>query len=179
MAVAPVVLFRRDARPPQTSRTGRTRRRSLTAATLRSDAPGERASLIGFGFALLAPAFVAVGSYLRDAADQRSSFSRSLIVFGCALLPILTGMEFTLLAAVETGGDAEAAQRELMPWFVPVALGRRNQLCTRRSRIRARDRAQPCAGSRLTRLVAGALVVMAAARFVPLGAGQYVIGLAG
>ena len=33
--------------------------------------------------------------------------------------------------------------------------------------------------ARLTRLVVGALVVMAAARFVPLGAAQYVIGLAG
>ena len=135
---------------------------------------------IGVGYALLALAFIAIRSYLREAGEERwSVIALPLIVAGCALFPILTGMEFALLAAAETGGDVEAVQTELMPWFIPVlvtgaasfalgALGFARGIA--RSRV---------LGSQRTWLVVGALVVMAAARFVPLGAAQYVIGVAG
>ena len=88
-------------------------------------------------------------------------------------------MEFASLAAAETGGDIEAAQSELAPWFIPVlAIG---AICftlgaigfaigISRSAVLSRQ---------LTRLVVAALVVMSAARFVPLGAAQIVIGVAG
>lgn len=135
---------------------------------------------IGIGYALAALAFIAIRSYLREAGEDRwSSVALPLSVVGCALFPILTGMEFALLAAAETGGDPEAAQTELMPWFIPVlltgavsfALGALGfAMGIVRSRVLSERRA---------RLVAGALVVMAAARFVPLGAAQYLIGVAG
>lgn len=135
---------------------------------------------IGVGYALMALAFIALRSYLREAGEERYSvWALPFAVLGSALFPILTGMEFALLAAAKTGGDVEAAQTELFPWFIPIvatgaicftvgAIGFAMGIV--RSAVLSR---------RLTRLVAGALVVMAAARFVPLGAGQIVIGVAG
>jgi len=135
---------------------------------------------IGVGYALMALAFIALRSYLREAGEERwSVWALPFAVLGSALFPILTGMEFALLAAAKTGGDVEAAQTELFPWFIPiVATG---AICFT---IGATGFAMGVVRSavlsrRLTRLVAGALVVMAAARFVPLGAGQIVIGVAG
>ena len=88
-------------------------------------------------------------------------------------------MEFTLLATAETGGNAEAAQTELTPWFIPVLLMGAISFA-----LGALGFARGIAHSGMLRsqpmwLVVGALVVMAAARFVPLGAAQYVIGVAG
>jgi hypothetical protein len=135
---------------------------------------------IGIGYALLALAFIAIRSYLREAGEERwSAVALPLIVAGCALFPILTGMEFALLAAAETGGNPEAVQTELMPWFIPVLL-----LGAVSFALGALGFARAIASSRVlsaqrTWLVVGALVVMAAARFVPLGAAQIVIGVAG
>ena len=135
---------------------------------------------IGIGYALLALSFIALRSYLRDAGENRWGVrALPFAVFGCALFPILVGMEFAPLAAAETGGDVEAAQSELAPWFIPIlvpaaisfTLGAVGfAIAITQSRVLSR---------RLTRLVAGALVVMAAARFVPAGAAQIVIGVAG
>jgi FtsH-binding integral membrane protein len=128
----------------------------------------------------MALAFIALRSYLREAGEERwSVWALPFAVMGSALFPILTGMEFALLAAAETGGDGEAAQTELFPWFIPILVT--GGICFTlgavgfamgivRSGVLSR---------RLTWLVAGALVVMAAARFVPLGAAQIVIGVAG
>lgn len=135
---------------------------------------------IGVGYALLALSFIALRSYLRDAGENRWSIrALPFAVFACALFPILVGMEFAPLAAAETGGDVEAAQSELTSWFIPIlvpaaicfALGAVGwAIAITRSGV---------LDKRLARLVAGALVVMAAARFVPLGAAQIVIGVAG
>ena len=66
-------------------------------------------------------AFIALRGYLREAGKERwSVWALPFAVFGSALFPILTGMEFALLAAAETGGDVEAAQSELAPWFIPI-----------------------------------------------------------
>jgi hypothetical protein len=35
---------------------------------------------------------------------------------------ILTGMEVAPAAVAETGGDAQAVQAALFPWFVPILL---------------------------------------------------------
>ena len=135
---------------------------------------------IGVGYALMALAFIALRSYLREAGEERwSVWALPFAVLGSALFPILTGMEFALLAAAETGGDVEAAQTKLVPWFIPiVATG---AICFTLGAIGFAMGIVRSAvlSTRLTRLVAGALVVMAAARFVPLGAGQIVIGVAG
>jgi hypothetical protein len=135
---------------------------------------------IGVGYALVVLAFIGLRSYLRDAGEERwSVWALPFVAFGSALFTILTGMEFALLAAAETGGDVEAAQSELIPWFIPILLT--GAVCFTlgavgygmaivRSHVFSRH---------LTWLVAGALVVMAAARFVPLGVAPIVIGVAG
>jgi hypothetical protein len=134
---------------------------------------------IGIGYALLALAFIAIRSFLREAGEERwSAVALPFVVAGCALFPILTGMEFALLAAAETGGNVEAAQSELVPWFLPILLTGGVSF-TLGSLGFARGIARTgVLSSERTWLVVGALVVMAAARFVPLGAAQYVIGVA-
>jgi hypothetical protein len=97
-------------------------------------------------------------------------------VLGSCLFIPLTGMEFALLAAAETGGDVEAVQEELMPWFIPLLAG--GALC---SAVGALCYATGVARSSIlsrsaTRVVVAGFVVMAFARFIPLGAAQIVIG---
>ncbi len=134
---------------------------------------------IGVGYALMALAFIALRSSLREKGEERwSGLAVPFAVLGSALFPILTGMELALLASVETGGDVEAVQKELFPWFVPVLVA--GAICftlgvvgfaisiARSSVLR----------KQLTRITVAALIVMAAARFVPLGAAQIVIGVA-
>jgi hypothetical protein len=134
---------------------------------------------IGVGYALIVLAFLAIRSYLRESGEERwSSVALPLVAVDSALFAILPGMEFAPLAAAETGGDVEGAQEELMPWFVPILLMGAITftlgvlgfaMAIVRSGILKRQ---------VQRIVVGALVVMAAARFVPLGAAQIVIGVA-
>ena len=135
--------------------------------------------MIGVGYALLALAFIAVRARLRDAGEDRwSRQALPFAVLGSALFPILTGMEFALVAAEEIGADGAAAQSELMPWFVPIlligglsfAIG---AVCFALALVRS---GFPSGGS--ARVAAVALVVMGVVRFVPLGAAQIVIGVA-
>jgi cytochrome bd-type quinol oxidase subunit 2 len=178
VAIAPAVILAGFAYHPYVTK-GTDEAALAEAAASDSTRWGLSHLAIGVGYALLAVAFIAVRSYLRDAAEERwSRTALPFVVLGSALFPILTGMEFALLAASETGGDVEAAQTELMPWFLPIfvsgavsfALGAVGfALGIARSKVLS---------SPLTSLVAAALVVMAAARFVPLGAAQYVIGVA-
>ena len=136
--------------------------------------------VIGVGYGLIALAFLAIRSYLREAGEERwSVLALPFVVMGSTLFAILPGMEFTPLAAAETGADFEAAQEELVPWFVPVIVT--GGVCFA---LGALGFAKGVVRSGILRpelawLVAGALVVMAAARFVPLGPAQYVIGAAG
>jgi hypothetical protein len=135
---------------------------------------------IGVGYGLVALAFVALRSYLRDVGEERwSPIALPAIVIGSTLFAILTGMEFGPLAAAAAGADAAAAQAALVPWFVPVLLAGAVSfglgvlgfaMGIARSGVLSR---QP------TRFVVGALVVMVVARFAPLGAAQYVIAVAG
>jgi hypothetical protein len=135
---------------------------------------------VGVGYGLVVLAFLAIRSYLREAGEERrSALALPFIALGSTLFAILTGMEFALLAAAETGGDVEAAQTALMPWFIPILLTGGVSFA-----IGAFGFAMGIARSEvlsppLTWLVVGALVVMAVARFVPLGAAQYVIAAAG
>ena len=135
---------------------------------------------VGVGYALLALAFIALRSYLRDAGEDRWSLrALPLAVLACGLFPILTGMEFALLAAAESGGDVEAAQSELTPWFIPILVPAAVAFAIGAVGFAIAIAQGRVLSNGLTRLVAGALVVMAAARFVPLGAAQVVIGVAG
>jgi hypothetical protein len=134
---------------------------------------------VGVGYALMVLAFLSIRSYLREAGEERwSKLALPFAAVGSALFAILPGMEFAPLAAAETGGDVEAAQEELVPWFIPILVTAAITftlgvlgfvMAIVRSRLLSRQ---------LQRLVVGALVVMAAARFVPFGAAQIVIGVA-
>lgn len=135
---------------------------------------------IGVGYALLALSFIALRSYLREVGENRWSVrALPFAVLGCALFPILVGMEFAPLVAAETGGDVEAAQGELPPWFIPILVPA--AVCFALGAVGwAIAIAQSgVLGKQLGRLVSGALLVMAAVRFIPLGAAQIVIGVAG
>jgi len=79
--------------------------------------------MVAVASALLILAFLAIRTYLRDAGDQRwSARALPFVIVGGTLYAILPGMEFAALAAVETGGDARAAQAAVEPWFIPVIL---------------------------------------------------------
>lgn len=117
--------------------------------------------------------FIAVRGFLRERSDDSwSALGLPFIVIGSVLYAMLPGMEFAPLAAVAAGGDPEAAQRALQPWFLAVlliggvtfAVG---VLCV----------AKGIAGHRIlspgvTRLVVAGLVVFALSRMVPLFAVQ-------
>lgn len=178
-AVAPAVLFLGFAYHPWIANATD---ESAIAEAAASDTSrwGLSHLAVGVGYALLALGFIALRSYLRDTGEERWSVKAlPFAVLGCALFPILTGMEFALLAAAETGGDVGAAQSELFPWFIPILVS--GAVCFTLGAVgfaiaitRSNVLSRP-----LVWLVAGALVVMAAARFVPLGAAQIVIGVAG
>jgi hypothetical protein len=130
---------------------------------------------------LLVLAFLAIRSYLREAGEERwSILALPFIVIGSTLFAVLPGMEFAPLAAAKAGADAEAAQAALASWFIPIMVTGAITFAVgvfafakgiANSRVLSR---------RLSRLVVGALVVMAISRLVPVGAVQfYVQGAAG
>lgn len=135
---------------------------------------------VGIGSGLLVLAFLAIRSYLHEAGEERwSRLALPFIVIGSTLFALLPGMEFAPLAAATTGGDVQAAQTALMPWFVPIlligavsfALG---AVGFALGIVRSGVLSPP-----LTWLVVGGLIVLAAARFVPLGIQFYVQSAAG
>jgi hypothetical protein len=133
---------------------------------------------VGSGFAVLA--FLAIRSYLREAGEDRwSILGLPFIVMGSTLFAFLPAMEIAMLAAAEEGADLQAVQAALDSWFFPIlltvaAIFALGVLGFAMGIVRS-----GVMGSQLTWLVVGALVLMAVARFVPLGAALYVGGMAG
>lgn len=138
----------------------------------------------GVASGLLIIAFLAIRSHLREAGQDRySALGVPFIVIGSTLFTLLPGMEFAPLAVAESGAATAAiaaAQTALEPWFVPVlAIGALTFIAGVFGFAKGiADRR--LLGPRLTPLVVGALVVMAASRLVPLAVVQfYVQGAAG
>ena len=178
VVVAPAVLFVGFAYHPYVSNA--TDDEAIASAVIADTTRWGLAHLaIGVGYALMVLAFLAIRSYLREGGEERwSSVALPLAAVGSALFAILPGMEFAPLAAAETGGDVEGAQEELMPWFIPILLMGAitftiGVLCFAMAIVRS-----GVLTTQMQRLVVGGLVVMAVARFVPLGAAQIVIGVA-
>lgn len=122
---------------------------------------------VASGFVALA--FIAVRGYLRDhGGDRWSGFGLPFIVIGSMLYAFLPGMEFAPLAAVEAGGDAEAAQAALTPWFLPVLMGGALVFAVGVVGFAKGIAGLDVLGPRLTALIVVALIVFAASRFVPL-----------
>jgi hypothetical protein len=130
----------------------------------------------GVASAFVVLAFIAVRSYLREASEERwSALGLPLIVIGSTLYALLPGMEFAPLAAFETGGDVQAAQAALAPWFVPTLIAGALTFA-----LGVLAFAKGVAGNRalpagLAWLVIAGLVVMAATRLVPLAAVQFYV----
>lgn len=99
---------------------------------------------------------------------------------GSTLYAVLPAMEMAPLMAAKTGGNVQAAQTELIPWFLPVLIIGAISFAIGIVGFAKGIAASGVLSRNLTRLVIAALIVMAAARFVPLSAVQfYVQGIAG
>jgi hypothetical protein len=135
----------------------------------------------GVASGLLVLAFLAVRSYLREAGEERwSILALPFIVMGSTLFTVLPGMEFAPLAAAEAGVDGEAIQAALAPWFIPILVTGATTFAVGVFAFAKGIADSRILSRRLSRLVVGALVVMAISRLVPVGAVQfYVQGVAG
>jgi hypothetical protein len=132
---------------------------------------------VGVGSGLVVLAFLAIRSYLREAGEDRwSILALPFIVMGSTLFAFLPAMEIAMMAAGEAGADVEAALIAMDPWFFPILLAAAITFALGVLGFAMGIVRSGVLGPRLTWIVVGALVVMAAARFVPLGAALYVGG---
>jgi hypothetical protein len=136
---------------------------------------------VGVASGLLVLAFLAIRSYLREAGEDRwSILALPFIVMGGTMFAVLPGMEFAPLAAAEAGADVQTTQAALAPWFLPVLVTGAATFAIGVFAFAKGIADSRILSRRLTWLVVGALVVMAVARLVPVGAVQfYVQGAAG
>ncbi|HZJ52040.1 MAG TPA: hypothetical protein VFF07_14655 [Actinomycetota bacterium] len=179
VAIAPAVLLAGFVWHPYTAVPNEATIASAAAAGTTRWGLSHLTIAVGSGFATLA--FLAIRNYLREAGEERwSVLALPFIVMGSTLFAILPGMEFAALAAAETGADVEAAQTALFPWFVPILLTGGVSFALGVLGFARGIADSHILSPRLTRLILVALVVMAAARFIPLGAVQfYLQGVAG
>ncbi|WP_129783642.1 hypothetical protein [Promicromonospora panici] len=135
----------------------------------------------GVASGVLALAFLAVRAHLHEAGEDRwSAAALPFVVIGCTLYAMLPGLEFAPLAAVEAGGDVEAAQEALLPWFAPLLVAAGVTFAVGMFGFALGVRRSGLLSPGVTSLVMVALGVMALSRLVPLSAVQfYVQGVAG
>lgn len=135
--------------------------------------------MVGVGSGFIALAFLAIRGRLRDAGEKRwSAAALPFVVMGSTLFAILPGMEFTVLAAVETRAEVAAAQAAVDPWFLPVLLTGSAIFALGILGFALGIARSGILSPRLSTLVFGALVVMAVVRFVPLGLVLFYVGSA-
>jgi hypothetical protein len=122
-------------------------------------------------------AFLAIRSYLRDVGEERwSVMGLPFIVMGSTLYALLPAMEFAPVGAFRTGADIAAVQAALMPWFVPILLTSALLFALGILGFVIGIVRSEVLSAWLTWIVPGALVVMAASRFFPVGAAQLYVG---
>lgn len=132
---------------------------------------------VGVGSGLLILAFLAIRSHLRAAGEERwSVLAIPFVVMGSVLFALLPAMEFAPLAAAEAGEDIQAVQAALLPRFAPIVRISAGVFALGALGFAAGVARCRLLSPALTWLAAGALLVMAAARFVPLVAAQLYIG---
>jgi hypothetical protein len=140
--------------------------KAAVAAALASDTTrwGFSHLAVGLGSGLVVLAFLAIRSYLREAGEERwSVLALPFIVMGSMLFAFPPAMEIAMLAAAEEGADLQAVLTALDSRFFPILLT-----------------AAVTFAIGVFAFAKGALVVMAVARLVPVGAVQfYVQGAAG
>ena len=79
--------------------------------------------LLIVGFALMMIAALALRALLRTAGDERWSFiAVPLLIGGGAIFTGIWGLEITVAAVANVGGDVEAVFEESNQWFDPLAI---------------------------------------------------------
>ena len=122
---------------------------------------------------VLVLAFIAIRGYLRERGDQSlSAIGLGFVTMGSVFYVVLPGMEFTPLAALESGGDPEAAQAALDDWFVPVLLIGAVLFAIGVGCVAGAIRRHAGLSPTLTMVVVLALIVWVASRFAPFAAAQ-------
>jgi hypothetical protein len=130
--------------------------------------------LVALASGLVILAFLAVRSYLREAGEERwSRRGLPLVIAGSTLFTILPAMELTLVAAVQAGADVAAFQTAIDPWFFPILVGGALLFALGAFSFATAIGRSDVLGDPLRTVVAVALVVLALARFVPLGVVQF------
>lgn len=155
---------------------------SAVAAALTADTARWGLSHLAVGVAsgLMVLAFLAIRSHLRTAGEQTWSIrALPFVVIGSTLFVFLPAMEIATLAAAEAGADVPTVLAELNPWFFPVLLAGALTFELGVLGFAVGIVRGGVLSPRSARLVGAALVVMATARFVPLGAALLVGGAAG
>lgn len=180
VAIAPVILLAVLSSHPYLA--GRLPNSDAVAAEVTSDPTrwGIVHIATGVASAILAVAFLAIRSHLRELGEDRwSAAALPFVIIGSTLYAMLPGMEFGPLATSEAGGDVEAAQEALNPWFIPVLIAAALTFAVGMVGFALALYRSGMLSPGLTRLVAVSLVVMAVSRVVPLSAVQfYVHGVA-
>lgn len=121
-------------------------------------------------------AFIAIRGYLRERGDQAlSAVGLGFVVMGSLSYAVLPGMEFTSLAAFETGADPAAAQAALDDWFVPVLFVGAVLYAFGVGCVAGAIRRHGGLGPTLSMVVVVALIVMVASRFAPFSIAQFYV----
>jgi hypothetical protein len=132
---------------------------------------------IAVGSGLLVLAFLALRGHLREAGEERwSVLGLPFIVMGSTLYALLPAMEFAPLAATHASADAAAVQAALMPRFIPILLTSAALFALGILGFAVGIARGAIVSPALTWIVLTALVVMAAARFFPVGPIQLYVG---
>lgn len=133
--------------------------------------------LVAVGSGLIALAFLALRGRLREEGEDRwSGPALYFIVMGSVLYAVVPAMEFGPLAVAGTGADVEtvaATQGAMFPWFVPILFTSALLFLVGAAGFAMGIMRAAILSSPLARLVALAIVVMAASRLVPLSLVQF------
>lgn len=126
--------------------------------------------LLAVGSGLVALAFISLRGYLREAGDQRwSAVGLPFVVLGSVLFALLPAMEMAPLAAHEAGVDVAAVQEALdATIFGPVLLAGSILFGIGAIAYALGVHRSQALGQTTGLIVAGALVVAAITRFVPV-----------
>jgi hypothetical protein len=126
--------------------------------------------------AMIALAFIAVRGHLRQHGDHSlSAVGLGFVVAGSTLYAVLPGMEFSVLAAHETGADLAATQDALEGWFVTVLIGGSALFAVGTLLFAVAVVRSAAMGRSEAVLIAGALVVFGLSRLVPIGVVQFYV----
>jgi hypothetical protein len=130
--------------------------------------------MLMLAFALILLAVVALRAVLRTAGEERWSFiAVPLLVGGGTLFTAIWGLEITVAAVANVGGDVEAVFKESDQWFGPVGLiGLATMSLGWLSMALAVHRSKVL-GRRQTWVVWSATVVMFAGMLIPATGGAY------